>query len=66
MIFPIKKQVSYLSQGTTLEKGSIILTGTPAGIGSVRVPKIVLQDGDDIRVYIQGIGTLINKVKYEI
>ncbi|KAJ5734892.1 uncharacterized protein N7483_000017 [Penicillium malachiteum] len=33
MIFDVKKQISYLSQGTTLEAGTIILTGTPAGIG---------------------------------
>ncbi|KAL2832196.1 hypothetical protein BJY01DRAFT_239903 [Aspergillus pseudoustus] len=65
MIFSIRRQIAYLSQGTTLEKGSIILTGTPAGIGSVRQPKIVLRDGDDIRVSIEGIGTLINRVRYE-
>ena len=65
MIFSIQKQVSYLSQGTTLEAGTIFLTGTPAGIGYFRKPQVVLEDGGDIRIYIEKIGTLVNKVKYE-
>lgn len=65
MIFGIKKQISYLSQGTTLEAGSIILTGTPDGIGYFRTPRIALEDGGDIRVWIEKIGTLVNKVQYE-
>ncbi|ETN41317.1 uncharacterized protein HMPREF1541_03252 [Cyphellophora europaea CBS 101466] len=65
MIFNIKKQISYLSQGTTLEAGTIFLTGTPAGIGYFRQPRVVLEDGGDIRVWIDKIGTLVNKVRYE-
>jgi 2-keto-4-pentenoate hydratase/2-oxohepta-3-ene-1,7-dioic acid hydratase in catechol pathway len=65
MIFDIRKQISYLSQGTTLEAGTIFLTGTPAGIGFFRKPRVVLEDGGDIRIYISEIGTLVNKVHYE-
>lgn len=65
MIFDIKKQISYLSQGTTLEAGTIILTGTPAGIGYFKEPRIFLEDGSDIRVEIEKVGTLVNKVQYE-
>lgn len=65
MIFSIKKQMAYLSQGTTLEAGSIILTGTPAGIGFFRKPRVFLQDGGDVRVEIEKIGTLVNKIRYE-
>ena len=65
MIFDVRKQISYLSQGTTLEAGSIVLTGTPAGIGFFRTPKVVLEDGGDIRIEIEKIGTLVNKVRYE-
>jgi len=65
MIFSVAKSIAYLSQGTTLEQGTIIMTGTPPGIGCMRDPKVVLNDGDDMRVYIDGIGTLINKVHYE-
>ncbi|GKZ39272.1 hypothetical protein AbraIFM66950_012195 [Aspergillus brasiliensis] len=53
----------YKSQ--TLEKGTIIMTGTGPGIGALRNPKVVLNDGDDMRVEIEKIGTLINKVYYE-
>ncbi|CAI7607513.1 unnamed protein product [Penicillium pancosmium] len=65
MIFSIKKQISYLSQGTTLEAGTIFLTGTPAGIGYFREPRVVLRDGDEISVQIEQIGTLVNRVRYE-
>ena len=65
MIFDVRKQIAYLSQGTTLEAGTVFLTGTPAGIGFFRNPKVVLEDGGDIRVQIEGIGTLVNKVRYE-
>lgn len=65
MIFDIAKTIEFLSQGTTLEKGTIIMTGTGPGIGAMRNPKVVLNDGDDIRVEIEKIGTLINKIHYE-
>ncbi|KAI9926892.1 hypothetical protein MW887_003991 [Aspergillus wentii] len=65
MIFSIKKQISYLSQGTTLEADTIFLTGTPAGIGYFREPRVVLREGDEISVQIEQIGTLVNKVRYE-
>ncbi|KAK4551609.1 hypothetical protein LTR86_011033 [Recurvomyces mirabilis] len=65
MIFSIKQQIAYLSQGTTLEAGTIFLTGTPAGIGLFRTPRVVLEDGDELRVEVQGIGTLVNLIKYE-
>jgi 2-keto-4-pentenoate hydratase/2-oxohepta-3-ene-1,7-dioic acid hydratase in catechol pathway len=65
MIFDARAQIAYLSQGTTLKAGTIILTGTPAGIGAVRQPRIVLRDGDEICVQVQGVGTLVNRVRYE-
>jgi 2-keto-4-pentenoate hydratase/2-oxohepta-3-ene-1,7-dioic acid hydratase in catechol pathway len=65
MIFNIPKIISFLSQGTTLEKGTVIMTGTGPGIGAMRNPKVVLKDGDDMRVQIEGIGTLCNRVYYE-
>ncbi|KAJ5585688.1 2-keto-4-pentenoate hydratase [Penicillium hetheringtonii] len=65
LIFGVSELVAYLSQGTTLEPGTIILTGTPPGIGYFRSPRIFLGNGDDIRVYIEKIGTLVNNVHYE-
>ncbi|KAF2086372.1 fumarylacetoacetate hydrolase [Saccharata proteae CBS 121410] len=65
IIFSIAKTIAFLSQGTTLEKGTVVMTGTPPGVGAMRNPKVVLNHGDDMRVYIEGIGTLINEVHYE-
>ncbi|KAL7894397.1 hypothetical protein HDV63DRAFT_412972 [Trichoderma sp. SZMC 28014] len=65
MIFSIAKTISYLSQGTTLERGTIIMTGTGPGIGVMRDPKVVLRHEDEIRVEIEQIGTLVNRVFYE-
>ncbi|OCK79786.1 fumarylacetoacetate hydrolase domain-containing protein 2A [Lepidopterella palustris CBS 459.81] len=65
MIFKVAKTIAFLSQGTTLERGTVIMLGTPPGIGAMRNPKIWLKHGDDMRVYIEKIGTLINEVYYE-
>lgn len=65
MIFSIAETISFLSQGTTLEKGTVIMTGTGPGIGAMRSPKVVLNHDDDMRVEIEGIGTLRNQVYYE-
>ncbi|KAI3559466.1 fumarylacetoacetate hydrolase domain-containing protein 2A [Colletotrichum abscissum] len=65
MIFTIPQMISFLSQGTTLEKGTIIMTGTGPGIGVMRDPPIALHDGDDMRIEISEIGTLVNRVRYE-
>jgi 2-keto-4-pentenoate hydratase/2-oxohepta-3-ene-1,7-dioic acid hydratase in catechol pathway len=65
MIFSIATTISYLSKGTTLEQGTIVMTGTGPGIGCMRTPKVVLNHKDDIRVEIENIGTLINEIYYE-
>ncbi|KAL1858068.1 hypothetical protein VTK73DRAFT_7965 [Phialemonium thermophilum] len=65
MIFDIPTTISFLSQGTTLERGTIIMTGTGPGIGAMRHPKLSLRHGDDMRVEIDQIGTLVNKVYYD-
>ena len=54
--------VSFLSQGTTLLPGTIILTGTPAGVGFSFSPKEYLREGDEFAVEILPyIGTLVTK-----
>ncbi|KAI9006463.1 hypothetical protein DFJ74DRAFT_690902 [Hyaloraphidium curvatum] len=65
MIFNVDRIVSFLSQGTTLEPGTVILTGTPSGVGFKRTPPVFLQDGDTVEVEIEGIGTVENTVVYE-
>ena len=65
-IFNVRQTVSFLSQGTTLEPGTIILTGTPKGVGFVKNPPLYLKDGDKMSVWLgNGIGTLVNDVKEE-
>ncbi|BGP36583.1 hypothetical protein JCM10449v2_000484 [Rhodotorula kratochvilovae] len=66
LIFSVPKIVSFLSQGTTLLPGTIILTGTPAGVGWSSEPQTLLKDGDDFRVFVShGVGTLINQIVEE-
>ncbi|GAA6041913.1 hypothetical protein JCM8097_000218 [Rhodosporidiobolus ruineniae] len=66
LIFPIPRIISFLSQGTTLRAGTVILTGTPAGIGFFFNPPEILRDGDEFKVTLSGgIGTLVNRVEYE-
>lgn len=65
-IFNVRKTIAFLSQATTLEPGSVILTGTPAGVGYVRKPPVVLRKGDVVHVWLgHGIGTLVNPVVEE-
>jgi 2-keto-4-pentenoate hydratase/2-oxohepta-3-ene-1,7-dioic acid hydratase in catechol pathway len=63
MIFPVARLISELSQGTTLLAGSVILTGTPAGVGAGRKPPRFLRDGDQVEVEISGVGRLSNPVR---
>ncbi|MCS7181368.1 MAG: fumarylacetoacetate hydrolase family protein, partial [bacterium] len=62
MIFNVYQIVSYLSKQMTLLPGTIILTGTPSGVGFARKPPIFLKEGDIVEVDIEGIGTLKNFV----
>ena len=62
MIFSIEHIISTLSQGTTLEPGDIIATGTPAGVGKGFKPPKFLQPGDVIEIEVEEIGTLRNTV----
>ena len=64
MIFRVEETVAFLSQGTTLERGTLIMTGTPPGIGMMRDPKVVLNHGDDMRVEIEGIGMSYSILDY--
>ncbi|KAK7062344.1 fumarylacetoacetate hydrolase [Favolaschia claudopus] len=65
-IFSVRQTVAFLSQGTTLEPGSVILTGTPKGVGFVKKPPVYLKHGDKMSVWVgSGIGTLVNDVVEE-
>ncbi len=63
MIFSVARLVSFLSQDTTLLPGTVILTGTPPGVGFVRTPPVFLAPGDRVSVEVAGIGRLENPVQ---
>jgi len=62
MIFDVAAVISHLSRSLTLRAGTVILTGTPAGVGFTRTPPVFLKAGDRVSVRIEGIGELINPV----
>ena len=63
MIFSVAEVIAYISDGIELVAGDLILTGTPPGVGFVRTPPVFLQDGDEVTVEIEGVGTLTNPVR---
>ncbi len=65
MIFDVPTLIEFLSGSTTLLPGTVILTGTPHGVGIARTPPRFLQPGDSVTVEIERIGALINPVVEE-
>lgn len=65
MIFSCRQLISYLSHQFTLPAGTVILTGTPEGVGMARRPPVFLRAGDRVEVEIVGLGTLSNPVVRE-
>jgi len=62
MIFDVPTLIEFLSGSTTLLPGTVILTGTPHGVGVAREPKLFLKAGDKVTVDIERIGELTNPV----
>ncbi|HYG23440.1 MAG TPA: fumarylacetoacetate hydrolase family protein [Verrucomicrobiae bacterium] len=65
MIFDVPTLIEFLSGSTTLLAGTVILTGTPHGVGMARNPQRWLQPGDQVSVEVEAIGTLTNPVVEE-
>jgi 2-keto-4-pentenoate hydratase/2-oxohepta-3-ene-1,7-dioic acid hydratase in catechol pathway len=65
MIFNPAQIVSYLSRQMTLLPETVIMTGTPSGVGFARNPRVLLRQGDIVEVEIEGIGVLRNYVEKE-
>ena len=63
MIFDVPTLIEFLSRGTTLPPGTLIFTGTPQGVALGQKSPRWLADGDEVRVVIEGIGTLVNPVR---
>lgn len=62
MVFDVATLVSFLSTGRTLPTGTVILTGTPSGVGYARTPPVWLRAGDVVEVEIEQLGVLRNPV----
>jgi 2-keto-4-pentenoate hydratase/2-oxohepta-3-ene-1,7-dioic acid hydratase in catechol pathway len=65
MVFDVAALIEFLSGSRTLPAGTVILTGTPHGVGFARKPPLFLKPGDTITIEIEGIGTLTNPVVAE-
>ncbi|OTA99245.1 hypothetical protein M426DRAFT_325330 [Hypoxylon sp. CI-4A] len=65
MIFTVKEIIAHLSRGTTLRQGTVIMTGTPAGIAGKMAGQPWLKDGDVVEVEIERVGRLRNKLIFE-
>lgn len=66
MIFDVPTLIEFLSGSTRLLAGTVILTGTPHGIGGARNPQVFLQPGDSVTIEIDRIGQLTNPVIEEV
>jgi len=66
MIFDIPALIEFFSGSTTLAPGTVILTGTPQGVGFARTPPVYLQAGDTVTIEIERIGELTNPVEQEV
>lgn len=66
LLFDVPTIISFLSQGTTLERGTVIMTGTPSGVG---LPKTGqqrwLRHGDLVEVEVEHCGRTRNRIVYE-
>jgi 2-keto-4-pentenoate hydratase/2-oxohepta-3-ene-1,7-dioic acid hydratase in catechol pathway len=63
MIFSVAELIAFLSQDTTLLPGTVILTGTPPGVGWAREPKQLMRPGMEAVIEIEAIGKLVNPVQ---
>jgi 2-keto-4-pentenoate hydratase/2-oxohepta-3-ene-1,7-dioic acid hydratase in catechol pathway len=65
MVFDVPALIEFLSASKTLLPGTVILTGTPHGVGFVRKPPVFLKAGDSVTIEIEKIGSLTNPVVEE-
>jgi 2-keto-4-pentenoate hydratase/2-oxohepta-3-ene-1,7-dioic acid hydratase in catechol pathway len=66
MVFDVPTLIEFLSSSRTLPSGTVILTGTPHGVGFARTPPRFLKPGDSISIEVEGIGMLTNPVSSEL
>jgi 2-keto-4-pentenoate hydratase/2-oxohepta-3-ene-1,7-dioic acid hydratase in catechol pathway len=65
MVFGVAEIIEYITRVITLEPGDLIATGTPAGVGAFRDPPVFMQDGDEITIEVERLGSITNPVRAE-
>jgi 2-keto-4-pentenoate hydratase/2-oxohepta-3-ene-1,7-dioic acid hydratase in catechol pathway len=65
LLFGVEYIIEFISQGTTLEKGTVIMTGTPAGVAMGMASPKWLAHGDEVEVRIERLGSLKNRMEFE-
>lgn len=66
LLFGVREIISFISQGSTLEQGTVIMTGTPAGVAMGMKPEPrYLKDGDVVKVEIEQLGSISNRMVWE-
>ncbi|HEY4765783.1 MAG TPA: fumarylacetoacetate hydrolase family protein, partial [Candidatus Sulfotelmatobacter sp.] len=63
LIFGVPELIEMISVAMSLERGDVIITGTPGGVGAARTPPVFMQPGDIFEVDIEGLGVLTNSVE---
>jgi 2-keto-4-pentenoate hydratase/2-oxohepta-3-ene-1,7-dioic acid hydratase in catechol pathway len=63
LIFGVATLIETISVAMTLERGDVIITGTPGGVGAARKPPVFMKAGDTFEVEIEGLGVLTNPVQ---
>jgi acylpyruvate hydrolase len=65
LIFSVPALIEMISVAMSLERGDVIITGTPGGVGVARQPPVFMQPGDIFEVEIEGLGVLTNPVQQD-
>lgn len=65
LLFDVAALISFLSQGSTLQAGTVIMTGTPGGVALGMPEPKWLENSDVVEVKIEKLGSCVNKVVYE-
>ncbi|KAI8648583.1 hypothetical protein NCS57_01469800 [Fusarium keratoplasticum] len=63
MIWSVRQLIAHLARGTTLRRGTVIMTGTPSGVGFFR--NSFLKDGDIVEVEVDGLGKISNRMRFD-